>query len=707
MLALWLMVTAVSFAQKSRKNTLRDSVTLDNITVFGKSKTQQLREGALAVNAIDVRSMISSISNLNSLIDHTAGVKIREEGGMGSDFDLSINGLSGNAVRYFIDGVPLDTKGSGVTLANLPISMIDHVEIYKGVVPTWLSSDALGGAINVVTNRKKTNYLDASYGVGSFHTHKADLNAQYIFRNGLTIRPTLGINYSKNDYTMKGVELWDETVRKYLPQDRKRFHDGYLSLLGQLEVGFTDKWWADEFFVSASYQQTDKELQTGQVQTRVIGMADKQSKAWSVGARYQKREFLLKGLNANFSFSHTWDHSIATDTAHRQYDWNGDYIVSGYNELNGRNFKRRHIKRPITMVRAELNYQFSNEHMLNLSYSMNRTGNNRWDDVDKDFEPANDVLAKHIVGLAYNQSLIQGRMYNTFFLKDYVNYLSVEQTDLAFLTNSRDVTGSNTQNSIGGGIGSRFEIIRPLAVKASYEHSIRLPMARELLGNGTTIYANTALKPESSDNVNIGFFGTLRSNAHTLYYELNGFMRFVDNYIQPQILEKEGMMQYGNEPAIHIKGLEGEIRYDWDKRLQITGNICWQDARNRLRYLENGQANATFDNRVPNRPWLFASTEARYSFYNIFQNSDHLTVGADYQWVHWFFLSWEAYGSKSTKARIPTKSIVGAYITYSWHHNRYSISFDGENLFDATVYDNYKLQRPGRTLFAKFRLLLQ
>ena len=199
MLALWLMVTAVSFAQKSRKNTLRDSVTLDNITVFGKSKTQQLREGALAVNAIDVRSMISSISNLNSLIDHTAGVKIREEGGMGSDFDLSINGLSGNAVRYFIDGVPLDTKGSGVTLANLPISMIDHVEIYKGVVPTWLSSDALGGAINVVTNRKKTNYLDASYGIGSFHTHKADLNAQYIFRNGLTIRPTLGINYSKND----------------------------------------------------------------------------------------------------------------------------------------------------------------------------------------------------------------------------------------------------------------------------------------------------------------------------------------------------------------------------------------------------------------------------------------------------------------------------------------------------------------------------
>lgn len=716
MLILWLMVTAMAIAQKPRKSTLRDSVTLDNVTVVGKSKTQQLREGALTVSAIDVRSMIGSISNLNSLIDHTAGVKIREEGGMGSDFDLSINGLSGNAVRYFIDGVPLDTKGSGVTLANLPISLIDHIEIYKGVVPTWLSSDALGGAVNVVTTRKKSNYLDVSYGTGSFHTHRADLNSQWTMANGLTIRPTLGANYSKNDYMMKGVELWDESARKFLPQNRRRFHDDYLSLLGQMEVGFIDKWWADEFFVSASYQQTDKEIQTGQVQTRVIGMAEREAKAWSVGMRYQKQHFLLDDLSASLLLSHTWDHSIATDTAHRQYDWNGDYITSGRNELNGRNFKRRHIKRPLTVVRAEFNY-----HSLNLSYALNRTGNNRWDDVDQEFEPANDVLAKHIIGLTYNQSLWQGRMYNTFFLKDYINYLNVEQTDLAFLTNSRDVTGSNTQNNLGGGIGTRLQLLSSqlspntshlsLNLKASYEHSVRLPLARELLGNGTTIYANMALKPESSDNLNLGLFGTLSSEQHTLFYEVNGFLRFVDNYIQPRISEKEGMMQYGNEPAVHIKGVEGELRYDWSQRLQVTGNISWQDARNRLKYLDNGQANATYNNRVPNRPWLFGSAEVRYDAAELISHllplTSHLYISADYQWVHWFYLSWEAYGSKDTKARIPEKSIVGANVTYSWYNNRYSISLDCENLLDKTVYDNYKLQRPGRTLFLKFRFLLQ
>ena len=692
---------------KRQKKQMKDSVMLDNVTVTGKSKTQRLREGALSMNAIDIRSVVSSISSLSALVDRTAGVKVREEGGVGSDFDLSINGMSGNSVRYFIDGVPLDTKGSGVTLANLPVNLIDHIEIYKGVVPTWLSSDALGGAVNIITNRKKTNYLEASYGFGSFHTHKADLNAQYVLKNGLTIRPTLGVNYSKNDYMMRGVEVWNEEMREYVAEDRRRFHDDYFSLIGQLEVGFTDKWWADEFFVSASYNKVEKEVQTGQIQTKVVGEAERRSEAWSISANYQKNRFLTDNLSASMSLSHTWDHSQAVDTAYRKYNWDGEYIKSSRNEITGRARTLRHIKRPLTIGRANLKYRFSDDHLLDLSYALNRTGNDRWDDVQKDFEPANDVLAKHIVGLTYNQSLLNGRLNNTFFLKDYVNHLTINQTDIPTVTGSREVQGSSTNNNLGGGVGIRFQMIEPLAVKASYEHSVRLPLARELLGNGTTIYANTTLEPEKSDNLNLGLFGTLRHDDHTLSYEVNGFLRYVDSYIQPQVSEKEGMMQYVNVPAVHIKGVEGELRYDWQQRLQVIGNVTWQDARDRQEFKSDGKPSVTFNNHVPNRPWFYASAEARYLFRQLFQKTDRLQLGIDYQWVHWFFLSWEGYGALDTKARIPEKNIVGANITYSWQGGRYNVSLDCQNLFDATVYDNYKLQKPGRTLFAKFRVLIQ
>ena len=193
------------------------------------------------------------------MVNRTTGIKVREEGGVGSDFDLSINGMSGNSVRYFIDGVPLSAKGSGVSLANLPVNLIERVEIYKGVVPASLGADALGGAVNIITNQARKNYLDASYGIGSFHTHRADMNAQWVEpKSGLLIRPTLGVNYSKNDYTMKGVEVWDESQRAYVGANRKRFHDDYLSVLAQMEFGWVDKPWADAMYVSGSYSKVDR-----------------------------------------------------------------------------------------------------------------------------------------------------------------------------------------------------------------------------------------------------------------------------------------------------------------------------------------------------------------------------------------------------------------------------------------------------------------
>ena len=118
----------IDFVQKE------SSVNMESVQVYGKSKSQQLREGAYAVNALNVKSLVNTTMNLNSIVNKTTGVRVREDGGVGSDFDLSINGMSGNSIRYFLDGMPLDAKGSGVTLANLPLNIIDRVEIYKGVM---------------------------------------------------------------------------------------------------------------------------------------------------------------------------------------------------------------------------------------------------------------------------------------------------------------------------------------------------------------------------------------------------------------------------------------------------------------------------------------------------------------------------------------------------------------------------------------------
>ena len=685
-----------------------DTLTLQHSTVTAKSREQKLREGAFAVGALNIRLQASTLQSLTQAIDKTAGIRIREEGGVGSDFDLSINGMSGNSIRYFLDGMPLDAKGTGITLANLPVNIIDRVEIYKGVIPSSFGSDALGGAVNIITNRRTRNYLDFSYGFGSFHTHKADFSAQYTGKKtGIVIKPVISANYSKNDYIMRDVKVRNEEHTAFVIKDLPRFHDDYLSLFGQLEAGVVDRSWTDAFFVSASVSKIDKDIQTGATQDNVIGMAERHTQSLNVAARYEKADFLTEGMQLQASVSQTFDHSWTIDTTYRRYYWDGTYIEGSYSEIRHRGKTLRHYHRPLTVVRANLDYRFAQGHVVALNYTLNRVGNRQEDTWDEDFVPTNDVLAKHVVSLSYDQSLLAGRLNNAFFIKDYINHLTVGQDELPSTTGSDKVKGSNTQNYLGGGLGSRYLFLEELAVKGSYEHSVRLPISREVLGNGSTVYPNLALKPEISENFNLGLFGTADlGGGHSLSYEVNGFVRLVDNYIRAQMTETESMMQYVNVAAVHIKGVDGEVRYDWAGKLHLAVNASYDDSRDMRKYTQSGDISITYKNRTPNRPWAWCNAEASYTFRNVGLRDSRLRLSCDYQWVHWFYLTWEAFGSASTKSKVPTQNITNASLLYSWHNSRYNISLECTNLFDALAFDNYRLQKPGRAFFLKFRLFL-
>lgn len=683
-----------------------DAVALKGVSVYGKSTAKRLEDGAFSVNAVEISHNLNKMVTLNDIVDRTAGVKVRREGGAGSDFDLTINGMSGNSIRYFIDGVPLESKGSGLTLDNVPLNMVERVELYKGVVPSYLSSDALGGAVNIVTKKKRQNYLDVSYGIGSFSTHTGEISGQYyIPGTSVAIRPTFSVNYSKNDYKMKGVEVWSEEEDKYIFTDKRRFHDDYRSLFGQIEAGVTDVKWADQFFVGFSYNKLDKDIQTGAMQNKVYGEASRNSHSYNVSARYSKR---WDKISTRMNLSHTWDHSETVDTAFRKYSWDGTWMPSSGNELNNKSRTIRVYKRPLTIVNAGVDYELNEHHTFALNYMLNRRGNDRHDEIDQYFEPSNDVVTKHIVSATYSQSFFNQRWQTSYFIKDYINTLSIKQSDDITITGSDKIDAESTKSYWGAGVGSRYIFCDPVAVKASYEHSVRLPLSRELLGNGTTVYPNLTLSPETSNNYNAGVFGTwfFGEGMHQLSYEVNGFIRHVQNYIRATVSEREGMMQYVNEPAIDVKGFDFELSYFWRNRFQVSVNGSWSDARDLKKYKSDGNPSATYKNRVPNRPWMFGNVEASYTFRNLLDKTDVLRLGAAYQYIHWYYLNWEAFGAASTKAKIPTQNITDVSLTYSWHSDRYNVSLECNNIFDRLAYDNYMLQKPGRSFAAKFRLFI-
>src|SRR5690606_31797380 len=110
-------------------------INLDEVTIRGKNQTQQLKEAGFNVNAIDTKAYQNTTANLNQVLDQTSGIRVRQSGGLGSNMNFSINGLSGNAVKYFVDGVPLEAMGGVMTLNNIPVNLAKSIEVYKGVVP--------------------------------------------------------------------------------------------------------------------------------------------------------------------------------------------------------------------------------------------------------------------------------------------------------------------------------------------------------------------------------------------------------------------------------------------------------------------------------------------------------------------------------------------------------------------------------------------
>jgi len=136
---------------------------IEQVVVEGKSAIQEVRETPFNVIALDAKSQYNSTLNLAQLLGKASGVRVRESGGVGSDVNISLNGFTGRHVKIFMDGVPLQTSGSSFQLNNIPVSLAERIEVYKGVVPIEFGADAIGGVINIVTNQTTNSFLDASY----------------------------------------------------------------------------------------------------------------------------------------------------------------------------------------------------------------------------------------------------------------------------------------------------------------------------------------------------------------------------------------------------------------------------------------------------------------------------------------------------------------------------------------------------------------
>jgi len=692
--------TNVTFILKSNVKEMSE------VTVHGKSESQQIKEQAFNVNAIETRQFANSTADLNQVLNRSAGIKVREQGGVGSDFNFSINGLSGKAVKFFIDGIPLEIMGSTMSLNNIPVNLAERIEVYKGVVPVSLGADALGGSVNIVTNQGVTSYLDASYSYGSFNTHQAAISGQYTHRpTGFIAKASAFYNFADNNYLMRGVEIWDQQKNEYVYKDLPRFHDRYKAAMGQLELGVINKKWADVFFVGASYSRSDKQLQTGIRQEVVYGSATKIGDAYNFSLRYKKDNLFLKGLGLNLYSSVSKDSYVIADTLTRKYYWDGTYIDAGNAETGSR--RLTHVDRPRFFSRANINYVINENQSINVNYTLDRVLSETYDARIYEEDDVPGKITKHIAGVAFQQNLFSQKWSNTFFAKYYG--IGLDKRQYTSLTQEYSNL-RNFKDYLGYGLASVYKLGSNAGLKGSYEYTYRVQDINEVFGDGFTIDNNLALKPESGDNINLGGFYGFKAGRNSIFVEGSAFYRNTRDFIYA-IEYATNRFQYQNVSKVLVKGLEAEVRYNYSKLINASVNVSYQSAIDNTKYTLNSSGStstsATYKNKIPNQPWFFGNADFGIGKNDLFRKNSRIQFNWSTQYTHWYYRTWEAFGNKKYQLTIPKQLVHQASVSYSMQDGKYNFSLECKNLTNELLYDNFRLQKPGRAVYAKFRLFLK
>lgn len=682
---------------------------LDEVVVVSNG-VSRLKRSAFNAIAVDTKELQNSTKNLSDALGKAPGMKLRESGGVGSDMQLMLDGFSGKHVKVFIDGVPQEGVGSSFALNNIPVNFADRIEVYKGVVPVGFGTDAIGGVVNIVTNKKRRNwFLDASYSYGSFNTHKSYVNFGQTFNNGFAYEINAFQNYSDNDYYVDApVKDFETGSLDTENKERvKRFNDTYHNEAVVGKLGLVDKKWADRLMFGFTYSNMYQEIQTGVRQKTVYGQKHRKGHSLMPSLEYNKRNLFDSGVDVALTVNYNKNQTTNVDTSAYEYNWRGEkHLMNSRGEQSYQHTRSDNNNWNGTLT---ANYRIGKAHMFTFNHVLNTFSRSNTSLLTNEemTDAINKETRKNISGLSYR--LMPSEHWNLSVFGKYYNQfvagpMATSSTQDEYVRTTRSV------NSMGYGAAGTYFVLPGLQAKLSYEKAYRLPTIEEMFGNEDLEMGDLSIKPENSDNINLNISYNRTFGKHTIYTEGGVIYRNTRDYIQRNITDLSGGKEaatYINYGKVLTKGYNISARYGFGNWLSIGGNFTQMNVRdNQKTAIGSGANNIAYKQRMPNLPYRFADSDVTFYWRNLFEKGNTLTVSYDNQYLHEFTYYSSIIGSNKGEYLVPSQFSHNLSLSYTLKNGRYNISFECRNFTDEKLYDNFSLQRAGRAFYGKVRIYL-
>lgn len=676
-----------------------DENSLAEVTVIAKSEARKLKEEGMPVTVINMSNLQGTVTSISDILSKTVGMTIRTSGGVGSASRISVRGLEGKRIGFFIDEIPLNDQSDFIDLNDIPVDMIERIEIYKGVVPARFGGSSMGGAVNIKIKEYPDKYMDVSYMRESFNSNKLQLvSKRNLKEKGLIFGLGGGYTYADNDYTMTSPYKEDLKI--------KRDHDRFQKIMVGGSFKAT-KWWFDEVEFEPVFVDTKKEIQGIETDIR---KAETNSRAFLFANTLKKEDFLLPGLDLDFSTAVAFTRINLIDTAKVRYDWDGNpYTTTKYGGELGNQYAANSNDKKFTLInKINLEYMINKSHSVNFNSVFNLADGYPEDSLRNLSLGRQSVfdskMRSWVGGINYDFRTEDDKFLNSVTARYYIYSMNTKKSQIYGGDNVKDIDLS--KNDYGISNAMRYKFKPDLMAKFSVGYDVRIPSETELLGDGYSISPSEGLLPERNTSVNLGLlYDRIGISSNNLQIELSLFYMHLENMIR----FTKGFIdaQYQNFGEMRTLGVEFDVKMDIFPWLYGYFNTTFQDLRDVRKYEEESELpNPTKGKRMPNIPYLMGNAGLEFHKENLFGGRGQNTrIFSDASYIEEYFYDFEM--TTNSQRRIPQSLTFDIGFEHSLMNNKLFLSGKIKNLTDKNLLSEFNRPLPGRSLGFKVRYIFK
>lgn len=158
-----------------------DLLSLEEVVVTA-SRTETNRKTAPTIVAIASTKQFESTAsnNLAETMNFQSGLRVENNCGNCGTTQLRINGLEGQYSQILIDSRPIFSSLAAVYgLEQLPVAMIDRVEVIRGGGSALFGANAIGGVVNIITKDPLRNSVSLANTTHVLKSGATDFNTSF------------------------------------------------------------------------------------------------------------------------------------------------------------------------------------------------------------------------------------------------------------------------------------------------------------------------------------------------------------------------------------------------------------------------------------------------------------------------------------------------------------------------------------------------